>query len=89
MCNFCSLRENGIGYSEMATDKQTNGQKGMVMALMRNDHNEIKDSHEVVSKDKVFRSYIKAWHWEFSHLENAGHVAVQINYCPFCGEKLG
>lgn len=88
MCEFCRLKQNGIGYSEIAADKQSNDQKGTVMALMRNNHNEIKDSHEVNSNDGKMRSYIKAWHWEFGHLERANHVAVEINFCPFCGDKL-
>lgn len=87
MCIFCRLNKDNINYHELASKTEGN-MKGFKMVMQRNDNTKIEKSEEVVSDSKELISYIKAYHYEFGKLEDADNIAVQINYCPFCGEKL-
>jgi len=92
MCKYCKEKDDNTIYSEIASGyPEANGKarKGFKMTLQRNDRNEVINSREeFTNKKEKFVSYIKAYHWEFNHLENTDHIAVEIQYCPFCGRKL-
>lgn len=89
MCKYCKIKD-GIIYSEIASGyPKQEGRKGFVMTLQQNNINKIEESREKLSFDaKETISYIKAYHYEFGKLEDSDHIAVEIQYCPFCGRKL-
>lgn len=62
--------------------------KGFKLAMYGDTHTNIIDGQQTGNrKDGRVVNFLKAW--EFNTVEGrAHHVAVQIYYCPFCGEKL-
>ena len=88
MCKYCELKDDYI-YSIIATGyPKQEGRKGFVMTLQQNNVNKIEESREKSSDAKETVSYIKAFHYEFGKLEESDQIAVEIQYCPFCGRKL-
>lgn len=88
MCKHCELKGDYI-YSIIATGyPKQEGRKGFVMTLQQNNVNTIEESREKSSDATETISYIKAFHYEFGKLEESDQIAVEIQYCPFCGRKL-
>ena len=88
MCKHCESKD-GFIYSIIASGyPKQERHKGFVMTLEQNNVNKIEESREKISDEKKMVSYIKAFHYEFGKLEESDHIAVEIQYCPFCGRKL-
>ena len=90
MCKYCEKTDNeGRLYSVLASGYPNESKnKGFRIVLHKNELNDIVNGKEVRSHEGKMKSYIKAYHWEFGKLESADHVAVEIKYCPFCGQEL-
>lgn len=88
MCKHCELKGDYI-YSIIATGyPKQERHKGFLMTLQQNNVNKIEESREKSSDTKKIVSYIKAFHYGFGKLEESDNIAVEIQYCPFCGRKL-
>ena len=89
MCNFCKrMKDADMFAKHIAGTVSLAEKKGFKMTMFLRNHIEIKDDKEVSSDNQESIAYIRAQHWNDDVREEKNRIAVQIYFCPFCGEKL-
>lgn len=89
MCKFCEIDNDGDLFARLASDGHKPSEvEGFYMIMASERGASIENSrivqHETID-NKVF--YIKACEWDKEE-KRYHHIAVEIKYCPFCGDKL-
>jgi hypothetical protein len=89
MCDHCKiLGKSLVRNSTLVEEKTDKIDVGFKLAMFSDTHTNIIGGQQTGNRrDGRVVNYLKAW--EFDKENNrAHHIAVQIYYCPFCGEKL-
>lgn len=94
MCDKCKKvkffkKSKGDEHSVVLVSRESEDlNKGFRLAMFGDTHTNIIDGKQTGNrKDGRVVNFLKAWEYDKSE-GRAHHVAVQIYYCPFCGEKL-
>ena len=93
MCKYCENFKNENkaphGFKSLVRMRPIEDDKGFRMAMIRSQHHHRIENGEVVEDKSVDTpiAYVKAWEWDKAQ-NRAHHIAVEIRYCPFCGEKI-
>lgn len=96
MFNRDAVKLRAKGYTNAAIAEklgvsEASLEKGFSLAMIRSEeHYRIKQSQLVYDKEcETPITYLKAVQYDKEKYPEGGqHIAVQIHYCPFCGEKL-
>jgi hypothetical protein len=94
MCDKCKKvkffkKSKGDEHSVVLVSRESEDlNKGFRLAMFGDTRTNIIDGKQTGNrKDGRVVNFLKAWEYDKSE-KRAHHVAVQIYYCPFCGEKL-
>lgn len=89
MCEHCEAHEDGDVYEVFAGyGHKSKNNTGFNMGMFRESGVKLEDSkfQEIGTLDNYIYC-IEAWEWDKSANRHR-QIAVEIQYCPFCGRKL-